>query len=63
MIYTIHRDLSHRTSPRPKGEPSWDVKLIYFDGWEDAILENPEIDYTDKVPSVIEFVGNLEVLK
>jgi hypothetical protein len=63
MIYTIDCDLSHRPSPRPTGNPPWDVKLIYFDGWVDAQFKNPEIDYTGKVPPVIEFVGNLEVLE
>jgi hypothetical protein len=63
MIYTIDHDLSHRPSPRPTGVPAWDVELIYFDGWEDAGFKNPTIDYADKVPPVIEFVGNLEVLE
>jgi hypothetical protein len=63
MIYTIHRDPSHRPSPRPRGARPWDAELIYFDGWVDAGFENPEIDYTDRVPPVIEFVGNLEVMK
>jgi hypothetical protein len=63
MIYTIHRDVSHRPSPRPTGVPAWDVELIYFEGYRDAMLENPDIDYTGRVPPVIEFVGNLEVLE
>jgi hypothetical protein len=63
MIYTIHRDLSHRPSPRPSGARPWDAELIYFEGSQDVGFENPAIDYTDKVPSVIEFVGNLEVMK
>ena len=63
MIYTIGNDLSHKPSPRPTGVPAWDVNLIYFDGYRDAGFDNPAIDYTDRVPPVIEFVGNLDVLK
>jgi hypothetical protein len=63
MIYTIHRDLSHRPSPRPSGARPWDAELIYFEGSQDVGFGNPEIDYTDRVPPVIEFVGNLEVMK
>jgi hypothetical protein len=69
MIYTIHRDPSHRTSPphrtspRPSGARPWDAELIYFDGYRNIGFENPEIDYTNKVPSVVEFVGNLEAMK
>jgi hypothetical protein len=63
MIYTIRRDVSHFPSPLRRGDRNWDAELIYFDGWEDAMLENPDIDYTDRVPPVIEFVGNLEVLE
>lgn len=63
MIYTIHRDVSHFHSPLRRGDRNWDVESIYFDGWEDAGFENPTIDYTDKVPPVIEFVGNLEFLE
>jgi hypothetical protein len=63
MIYTIDHDLSHRVSPRPREARSWDAQLIYFEGYQDVGFENPEIDYTDRVPPVIEFVGNLEVMK
>lgn len=63
MIYTIHRDLSHRPSPRPRGARPRDAELIYFDGYQDARFRNPKIDYTDRVPPVIEFVGNLEVMQ
>jgi hypothetical protein len=63
MIYTLKHDFSHRVSPRPMGENPWDVKLIDFDGSEDARFRNPAIDYTDRVPPIIEFVGNLDVLE
>jgi hypothetical protein len=63
MIYTIDHDISHISSPIADIELYKDAKLIYFDGWEDAMLENPAIDYTDRVPPVIEFVGNLDVLE
>jgi hypothetical protein len=63
MIYIIGNDVSHISSPLQEGDNSWDAELIYFDGWEDAGLANPEIDYTATVPTVIEFVGNLEVLE
>jgi hypothetical protein len=63
MIYTIHHDLSHRPSPRPREARLRDAELIYFDGYQDARFRNPKIDYTDRVPPVIEFVGNLEVMK
>jgi hypothetical protein len=63
MIYTIHRDVSHFSSPLRRGDRNWDVESIYFDGWEDAGFKNPAIDYTGKVPPVIEFVGNLKVLE
>jgi hypothetical protein len=63
MIYTIDRDLSHRISPVRSGEENWDARLVLFDGWEDAGFKNPVIDYTDKVPAVIEFIGDLEVLE
>lgn len=63
MIYTIHRDVSHFPSPLRRGDRNWDAELIYFDGYRDAGLRNPDIDYTDRVPPVIEFVGNLEVLE
>jgi hypothetical protein len=63
MIYTIDHDISHRPSPRPRGAHPHDAELIYFDGWVDARFRNPKIDYTNRVPSVIEFVGNLEVMK
>ena len=62
MIYTIDHDISHISSPITDVEHYKDAKLIYFDGWEDARFSNPKIDYTDRVPPVIEFVGNLEVL-
>jgi hypothetical protein len=63
MIYITKHDFSHRVSPRPLYGDRRDAKLIYFDGYRDAGFENPAIDYTDRVPSVIEFVGNLEVLE
>jgi hypothetical protein len=63
MIYTIDHDILHRPSPRPRGAHPHDAELIYFDGWVDARFRNPKIDYTDRVPPVIEFVGNLEVMK
>jgi hypothetical protein len=61
MIYTLHHDLP--TTPVRRGDKHYDAEMIYFDGWEDAGFENPEIDYTDKVPPIIEFIGNLEVLE
>jgi hypothetical protein len=63
MIYTTKHDFSHRPSPRPMGENRRDVELIYFEGYRDARFENPAIDYTDRVPPIIEFVGNLDVLE
>jgi hypothetical protein len=63
MIYTIDHDISHISSPITDVEHYKDAKLIYFDGYRNAMLENPAIDYTDRVPSVMEFVGNLEVLE
>lgn len=63
MIYTIDHDISHIPSPIRDMKRRHDAKLIYFDGSEDAMLENPTIDYTDRVPPVIEFVGNLDVLE
>jgi hypothetical protein len=63
MIYTIHHDLSHRPSPRPREARLRDAELIYFDGYRNVGFENPEMDFTDKLPPVIEFVGNLEVMK
>jgi hypothetical protein len=63
MIYTIDHDISHISSPITDIEHYKDAKLIYFAGWEDAMLENPAIDYTDRVPPIIEFVGDLDVLE
>jgi hypothetical protein len=63
MIYTIDRDLSHRSSPARRGDKRWDAEMIYFDGWEDAGFKNPTIDYKGKVPPIIEFVGNLQILE
>jgi hypothetical protein len=62
MIYTIDYDLSHRSSPMRRGEKNWDAEMIYFDGHQNAGFSNPAIDYTGRVPLVIEFVGNLEVM-
>jgi hypothetical protein len=61
MIYTLHHDLP--TTPIRPGEKNYDAELIYFDGWEDARFRNPAINYTDRVPPVIEFVGDLDVLE
>jgi hypothetical protein len=63
MIYTLGNDLSHLSTFLKPGDRQWDAELIYFDGWVDARFRNPKIDYTDRVPPVIEFVGNLEVMK
>jgi hypothetical protein len=63
MIYTLDNDLSHRRSPARAGDKRWDAELIYFDGSEDARCENPTIDYTDRVPPVIEFIGDLDTLR
>jgi hypothetical protein len=63
MIYTIDHDISHIPSPITDAERYKDAYLIYFDGYRDATFENPAIDYTDRVPPVIEFVGNLDVLE
>jgi hypothetical protein len=63
MIYTIDHNISHRPSPRPREARPHDAELIYFEGYQDARFRNPKIDYTDRVPAVIEFVGNLEVMK
>jgi hypothetical protein len=63
MIYTIDRDLSHMPTYLSRGDREHDAKLIYFDGWVDAGFENPDINYTDKVPPVIEFVGDLKILE
>jgi hypothetical protein len=62
MIYTIDHDLSHRSTYLSPGESQWDAKLIYFDGHQNVGFKNPEINCTDKVPPVIEFVGNLEIM-
>jgi hypothetical protein len=63
MIYTLRHDLSHMPTFLSSGDRAQDVELIYFDGSGNFMLENPEIDYTDRVPPVIEFVGNLDVLE
>jgi hypothetical protein len=63
MIYTLKHDFSHRPFPRPIVGNRRDVELIHFDGSEDAGFRNPAIDYTDRVPPIIEFVGNLDVLE
>jgi hypothetical protein len=63
MICTLGHDLSHLSTFLKPGDRQWDVELIYFDGYRDAGFMNPKIDYTDRVPPVIEFVGNLEVMK
>jgi hypothetical protein len=63
MIYTIGHDVSHFPSPLGIGDYRWDAKLIYFDAHQNIGFENPEVDFTDKLPPIIEFVGNLEVLK
>jgi hypothetical protein len=63
MIYTIKHDLSHIPSPITNTARYKDAYLIYFDRSEDARFRNPAIDYTDRVPPVIEFVGNLDVLE
>jgi hypothetical protein len=63
MIYTIHHDLSHRPSPRPRGARPRDAELIYFDGYRNIGFGNPAMDFTEKLPPVIEFVGNLEVMQ
>jgi hypothetical protein len=63
MIYTIDHDISHISSPITNTARYKDAYLIYFDGWEDARFRNPAIDYTDRVPPVIEFVGDLDVLE
>jgi hypothetical protein len=61
MIYTLHHDLP--TAPIRPGEKNYDAEMIDFNGCRDARFENPAIDYTDRVPPVIEFVGDLEVLE
>jgi hypothetical protein len=63
MIYTIDRDLSHMPTFLSRGDRTHDARLIYFDGWVDAGFENPEIDLSGRVPPVIEFVGDLDVLE
>ena len=63
MIYTLGHDLSHLPSRIEPGGYTWDVKLIYFDGHENSGFKNPTIDYTDRVPPVIEFVGELSTLE
>ncbi len=63
MIYTIDHDISHISSPITDVEHYKDAKLIYFEGYRNIGFENPAMDFTDKLPSVIEFVGNLDVLK
>ncbi len=63
MIYTIGHDLSHLPSLLKPGDRQWDAELIYFDGYQNVGFENPAMDFTDKLPPVIEFVGNLEVMK
>jgi hypothetical protein len=63
MIYTLGHDLSHRSTFLSPGESQWDARLIYFEGHQNVGFENPAMDFTDKLPSVIEFVGNLEVMK
>jgi hypothetical protein len=63
MIYTIDCDLSHRSTPARQGEKRYDAEMIYFDDWENVRLKNPAIDYTDRVPPVIEFVGDLKILE
>jgi hypothetical protein len=62
MIYTIDYDISHISSPITDVRRYKDAYLIYFDGYRDARFRNPAIDYTDRVPPIIEFVGNLDVL-
>ena len=63
MIYTLDYDLSHLPSRIEPGGYTWDVKLIRFEGSENAWFGNPTIDYTDRVPPVIEFVGELSTLE
>jgi hypothetical protein len=62
MIYTLHRDLSH-TSPIRPGEKNYEAELIYFDKCENVGFRNPAIDYTHRVPPIIEFVGDLKILE
>jgi hypothetical protein len=62
MIYTIDCDLSHRGIIRP-GECNYDAQTIDFEGWINVGFKNPAIDYTDKVPPIIEFVGELGLLE
>ena len=63
MIYTLRHDLSHFPSPLSGADKRWDAELIYFEGSEDARFGNPTIDYRGRVPSVIEFVGELSTLE
>jgi hypothetical protein len=63
MIYTLGHDLSHMPTFLSRSDRTHDAKLIYFDGYRNARFENPEIDYTDRAPSIIEFVGDLEVME
>jgi hypothetical protein len=62
MIYTIGYDFSDSLPLRP-GERNYDAELIRFDDYENVRLKNPKIDYTDRVPPIIEFVGELGVLE
>jgi hypothetical protein len=59
MIYTIDPDYSIL---RPSHSRS-DAKLIFFEGFTKNRLRDPNIDYTSKVPPIIEFVGDLEFLE
>ncbi len=63
MIYTIDHDISHIPSPIQDVAHYRDASLIYFDGYRNIGFENPAMDFTDKLPPVIEFVGNLDVLE
>jgi hypothetical protein len=63
MIYIIRHDLSHLPALLKPGDRQWDVELIYFDGYRNIGFKNPELDCKNRVPPVIEFVGNLEVMK
>jgi hypothetical protein len=61
MIYTLHHDLP--TTPVRAGDKHHDAEIIYFDGYRDARFRNPAINYTDRVPPIIEFVGDLKILE
>lgn len=58
MIYQLDHNIEHITE-----SGVYDARLVRFPGEQNVVFGNPDMDYTAKVPSPIEFVGDLSQVK